>query len=217
MELTSLTGPAPQAPSTQNAAVSAQTDFETFLKLLTAQMRNQDPLEPLDSTAFVAQLASFSSVEQQIGTNTRLDALAAAIGGSDHAIAANWIGKSARAEGPVDFVGSPVDVTFSTPSGEQTTISVLDTNGTQIYIAPLLSGSKEYTWAGQTTAGPIATKGSYIIERKQTLDDGTTRLDRAQHFQLITEVRFDPQGTRLITHTGETVALEDVSALRTAP
>ncbi len=57
-----------QAPQTKS-----EQDFQTFLKLLTAQMRNQDPLEPLDATQFVAQLASFSSVEQQIETNAKLD------------------------------------------------------------------------------------------------------------------------------------------------
>jgi flagellar basal-body rod modification protein FlgD len=47
-------------------------DFQTFLTLLTTQLKNQNPLEPLDSTQFVAQLASFSSVEQQVKTNDRL-------------------------------------------------------------------------------------------------------------------------------------------------
>ena len=59
-----------QAPQTH-----AESDFQTFLELLTAQMRHQDPLEPLDSTQFVAQLAAFSSVEQQIETNSKLDEL----------------------------------------------------------------------------------------------------------------------------------------------
>lgn len=59
-----------QAPQTK-----AESDFQTFLQLLTAQMRHQDPLEPLDSTQFVAQLAAFSSVEQQIQTNAKLDLL----------------------------------------------------------------------------------------------------------------------------------------------
>ena len=59
-----------QAPQTKS-----EKDFQTFLKLLTAQMRHQDPLEPLDSTQFVAQLAAFSSVEQQIETNTKLETI----------------------------------------------------------------------------------------------------------------------------------------------
>ncbi|ENN90148.1 flagellar hook assembly protein FlgD [Bartonella bovis] len=50
-----------------------ETDFDTFVKLLIAQMNNQDPTNPMDSTEFVAQLASFSVVEQTIKTNGKLD------------------------------------------------------------------------------------------------------------------------------------------------
>lgn len=70
---------ASQSSQTSNEDKASQTkaeeEFQTFLQLLTAQMRHQDPLEPLDSTQFVAQLAAFSSVEQQITTNEKLDNL----------------------------------------------------------------------------------------------------------------------------------------------
>jgi flagellar basal-body rod modification protein FlgD len=66
----STTQASAQAPQTKG-----EQDFQTFLKLLTAQMRHQDPLEPLDATQFVAQLAAFSSVEQQIETNTKLETI----------------------------------------------------------------------------------------------------------------------------------------------
>ena len=66
----STTQASSQAPQTKG-----EQDFQTFLKLLTAQMRHQDPLEPLDATQFVAQLAAFSSVEQQIETNTKLETI----------------------------------------------------------------------------------------------------------------------------------------------
>jgi len=53
---------------------SSQGDFETFIKLLVAQMKNQDPTEPVDATQYVSQLASFSSVEQAVQTNAKLEA-----------------------------------------------------------------------------------------------------------------------------------------------
>ena len=61
-----------KAPPDGGSANEMAGDFETFLKLLTAQLRNQDPLQPMDSTEFVAQLASFSAVEQQVRANDRL-------------------------------------------------------------------------------------------------------------------------------------------------
>lgn len=53
----------------------ADVDYQSFLKLLVAQMKNQDPTKPMDATQFVAQLASFSQVEQSVQMNTKLDNL----------------------------------------------------------------------------------------------------------------------------------------------
>lgn len=62
---------------TAQAAKKAQVDYDAFLKLLVAELENQDPTKPMESTEFVAQLATFSGVEQSIQTNTKLDALLA--------------------------------------------------------------------------------------------------------------------------------------------
>ena len=58
---------------TQNAASKSQADYNSFLKLLVAEMKNQDPTKPMDSTQYIAQLAQFSQVEQSVQINTRLD------------------------------------------------------------------------------------------------------------------------------------------------
>lgn len=64
------------SPATSTAASSAATvDYNSFLKLLIAELRNQDPTQPMDPTQQMAQLASFSSVEQAVQMNTKLDAL----------------------------------------------------------------------------------------------------------------------------------------------
>jgi flagellar basal-body rod modification protein FlgD len=75
MDVTSATQAAAGTSATQTAAAKASLDYDAFLKLLVAQMKNQDPTEPMDSTQYMAQLASFSNVEQAIQTNTKLDAL----------------------------------------------------------------------------------------------------------------------------------------------
>ena len=82
MQVTSTT-PTSASTSTSStaAAVTAATasattvDYNSFLKLLVEEMKNQDPTAPTDPTAFMSQLASFSSVEQQVQTNTKLDSL----------------------------------------------------------------------------------------------------------------------------------------------
>ena len=72
----SMTVPATGAStySNQSDAVSkTQVDYQSFLKLLVAQMKNQDPTNPMDSTQYMAQLAAFSQVEQSVQMNTKLD------------------------------------------------------------------------------------------------------------------------------------------------
>ncbi len=67
-----------QAPSTTNGTDQTSktaVDYQSFLKLLVAEMKNQDPTNPMDSTQYVAQLAAFSQVEQSVQINTKLDQL----------------------------------------------------------------------------------------------------------------------------------------------
>ena len=63
------------APSGMTKAGASQMDYDAFLQLLVAQMNNQDPLNPADSTEYVAQFATFANVEQAIQTNSRLESM----------------------------------------------------------------------------------------------------------------------------------------------
>jgi flagellar basal-body rod modification protein FlgD len=105
---------APNAPTTaetrrpDGAAASMITaDFQTFLRLLTTQMQNQDPLNPMESTEFASQLAQFSGVEQQVRTNDLLTGLQAGLATQGMGQLGGWIGLEARAEMPVNFEGQP--------------------------------------------------------------------------------------------------------------
>ena len=102
-------------PSSENSAVMS-SDFETFIKMLTTQAKYQDPLEPIDSSAYAAQLAQFSMVEQQVQSNELLTALTEQLGGSNMAGMANWIGMEARTTAPAYFDGAPITVAPSTPT-----------------------------------------------------------------------------------------------------
>lgn len=76
MNVESTTGTTGTQAATTSETTGAKTlGYDAFLKLLVAQMQNQDPTKPMDSTEFVAQLASFSNVEQGVKTNAKLDAL----------------------------------------------------------------------------------------------------------------------------------------------
>ena len=74
MEIGTATS-SPQATAAQTSSSSVAPDYNSFLRLLVAQMKNQDPMKPIDATQYVSQIASFSNVEQAVQTNAKLDAL----------------------------------------------------------------------------------------------------------------------------------------------
>ena len=76
--------------STASSGAASTVDYESFLRLLVAQLRNQDPTSPTDPTTFLSQIASFAGVEQALQTNQRLDAL---LTQGDLGVAASLIGR----------------------------------------------------------------------------------------------------------------------------
>ena len=78
MQVGTATSGSSETAATAWAQSSSSVDYDAFLKLLVAQMKNQDPTAPMDSSEYIAQLASFSNVEQSVKANARLDALLAA-------------------------------------------------------------------------------------------------------------------------------------------
>ena len=99
-----------------SAAAKANMDYDSFLKLFMAQMKNQDPTKPNDPTATLSQLASFSNVEQSIKLNDKLDSLLSA---SNAALASGLVGKTVSSlEGTV--TGIAISLTTGTDGLEAT-------------------------------------------------------------------------------------------------
>lgn len=108
---TSNTTAVPQTASSATSGTNNTLDYNNFLELLVAQLKNQDPTNPSDPTAFVSQLASFSSVEQQVNTNSKLDAL---LTQSELSQGASIIGRTVTsADGSVSGNVAAVEITSS--------------------------------------------------------------------------------------------------------
>ncbi|MGB0497870.1 MAG: flagellar hook capping FlgD N-terminal domain-containing protein [Rubricella sp.] len=208
MEIGQAQPPAGAARAPESARLAASADFDTFLTLLTAQMQNQDPLQPMESTEFVAQLAAFSAVEQQILTNERLAALVE--GGIGDA--ANWIGREVPVDGPALFMGQPVDFTFGSDAAADATILVRDDAGRIVFRG--VSGTADFRWDGTTADGTPATHGRYFAEREIPSPGGAIAIERASAFQQITEVRLDEAGATLVTAAGKTLSADGIERLR---
>lgn len=101
------------------ATAGASVDYNSFLKLLVAQMKNQDPSEPMDATQYVAQLATFSNVEQVIQTNAKLDSLltSAALSQADGIIGRTVTSADGKTTGVVESVKIYQDGMMATLKG----------------------------------------------------------------------------------------------------
>lgn len=191
-------------------------DFNTFLKLLTTQLKYQDPLQPMESTEFVAQLASFSAVEQQIGANTRLDSILSALTNGASEGFADWIGKEVRAPTSAAFTGAPVDVGVTPVAGADKAILVVKNDfGTEVARVSVDPAADGVTWDGTDSAGGIPASGNYGFALEGYAGDTLLSTTEGSIFAKVTEVRRTEAGnTELVFATGDTVLASEVLAVR---
>ena len=150
--------------TTQTSATSSATqqfgrEFNNFIKLLTAQVQNQDPLSPMDSTQFVDQLATFSSLEQQVQTNSSLGSIASLIGDLHTMFASEWLGETVTVESSwVPYSGSEIRYLTNTPTdADNAYLTVRNSNGELIWSEKLDMENGVHTWNGQTNSGETIT------------------------------------------------------------
>lgn len=158
------------------------SNFETFLLLLTAQLKNQDPLSPVDSNQFTSQLTQMAGVEQQLLTNDLLTALLEQSGGGGMANAANYIGRDATAAWEaVKFQDGQATWSYELASNAgQVTVEVLNGNGDVVWSGQpdgKSEGVHDFTWNGQTKAGGQVAEGGVYTLRVTAASTGGSRID----------------------------------------
>ena len=152
------------------------SNFETFLSLLTAQLKNQDPLAPMDSNQFTAQLTQMAGVEQQLLTNDLLTGLLKAQQGDGLTGAAQYIGKEATAVWSSTRIEDG-EANWSYELGgnaASATIQVLDASGKVVWSgdAPAkTNGMHDFKWDGKTTGGGQVDDGG-VYTMKVIAKDG---------------------------------------------
>ena len=204
-----------QAQNSGRGATALSSDFETFIKMLTVQMQNQDPLNPIESSDFAVQLATFSSVEQQVQTNNLLTSLAAQVGALGVAQLSGWIGMEARAEMPVQFGGAPVKLTTEAASlADRADLVVRNSAGTEVQRQAIGTTRQEIEWAGVGNNGGPLPSGQYEITIEsfsQNLPIGSSPVE--VHAKIL-EARNDSGSPVLVMETGQEVASSDILGLR---
>lgn len=163
--------PAGSTASTAASSTSAVSpasigeDFDTFLQLLTAQIKNQDPLAPLDSTQFVEQLATFSSLEQQVETNNTLGSIASMIGDLHSALANEWLGQDVAVSSKhVAYEGKPIEFEVDPAFAyDQAILTVTDSQNKVVWQEALDPNQQRHTWNG-SIADQSVPAGSGVYE-----------------------------------------------------
>lgn len=212
-----LTQPTTSSPPVSEPSVIS-SDFETFLVMLTAQMNNQDPLNPLDSQDFATQLATFSGVEQQVKTNDLLTSLGQQMGLSGLADMAGWVGMDARVAGPVQFDGNTVELYPSMPVFADTAqLVVTDSSGAEVQRLDIPLGTDPVRWSGGTRidGSPIGS-GTYAFSVEAFSNGERINAATPEHFARVTEVRSTASGAVVVLNGDLVQPATIVTGLREA-
>ncbi|GLK64186.1 basal-body rod modification protein FlgD [Paracoccus kondratievae] len=200
------------APSQNNPA---QGQFDTFLRMLTAQLRNQDPLNPMEGTDFAVQLATFSGVEQQVLTNALLKEMLLASEEGELGQFSDWIGREVRTSKPVWFDGKPLALTVEDVAGADTmTLVTLDENGREVMREKISPDTSEIEWQGIGKDGKPLPSGFYSFRIEATSNGETLKTHDVEAYTRVTGVEITKDGPSLILEGGGTAGIKDVTALR---
>jgi flagellar basal-body rod modification protein FlgD len=215
MTTTALT-PAPGAPA-QNLAPKQRisSDFDTFLKMLTAQMQNQDPLNPIESADYATQLATFSGVEQQMLTNDLLTSLGGQMAVLGMSQLAGWVGQEARAIAPVWMDGDPVTMQLSPAIGaDRAVLVVRNASGALVSREDVPTTPGLYDWLGGDAAGDPLPEGRYTLSLESFSGEILLGESQVESYARIIEARNGPSGATLVLEGGVEVPSSFITALR---
>jgi flagellar basal-body rod modification protein FlgD len=194
---------------------SATTETEDrFLALLVAQMKNQDPLNPLDNAEVTSQMAQLSTVQGIEDMNSTLEALAASMGVNQMAQAANLIGHGVLVPGDSISPAQNEDVMgfeLSRPA-DQVTIDIHDVGGNvvrSLNLGPREDGVSALAWDGLTNTGAAAPAGKYSFT-VNAVQGGEPVSSTALHLGLVNSVSQNSQGVQLNLAGSSNVSYADV-------
>ena len=206
------------AASTTTATATAtagSTNFDTFLRMLTTQLQNQDPLNPMEGSDFAVQLATFSGVEQQVRTNQLLVEMQTRFQQMGMAEMASWIGKEARSNAPVRFDGTPVTLSPNPARGATGAVLVVrDAQGQLVAREQIPVSAEPYLWLGADATGTPLPPGTYSLSLESLQGENVIFTGAMEHYSRVIEARGTPEGTKLVLEGGIEVPATAVTALR---
>jgi flagellar basal-body rod modification protein FlgD len=220
---TSSTTASASSSSTAQAATAASTqqiagNFDTFLQLLTTQLQNQDPLDPMDTSQFTEQLVEFASVEQQINENTNLQTLISLQQTSEATQAMQLIGSTVTVSSNTgtlsNATGQAATWSLNSPSPATGTVTITNSSGQVAYTGTtsLSAGTQTYTWNGVGTNGVTWPDGTYTLSVSATSATGSAVTVSSQTSGTVSAVNVS-QNPPQITVGGQSYPISSIQSI----
>jgi flagellar basal-body rod modification protein FlgD len=162
-----------------NAMAKLSSNFDTFLTLLTTQLKNQDPTSPMDSNQFTQQLVQFSQVEQQIQTNTNLSSLITQGSTMTAAYATSYLGKTVSVtNGQASMQDGAASWTYTLgATAAEAIVTITNDKGRVVFTGPAAdkgAGTHAFAWNGKDNNGNAQPNGAYKLTLTAKAADGST-------------------------------------------
>lgn len=206
--------------TSQGAATSTSKvddDKNMFLKLMIAQIKNQDPLQPMDPTQYVSQLATFSQLEQQTETNKQLATVSSAVSAVMSRADLSYIGMDVESKLDIfAYKGNPTDFRYVTSGSDKVEIVITNEKGETVRTVEgsAESGEQEFTWDGRDDNGQLAANGNYKIAIKAVDGEGNAVQSVVSMRGIIKEVITENGVSVLVYENGTAVDSDMVVAAR---
>lgn len=221
MAVNGVSGSSGAGSSLDTSRKGIADNFDTFLSILTTQLKNQNPLDPLDTNQFTAQLVQFTGVEQQLKTNQFLETLMLTTQSSAKSDAVSYIGKEVTASGKTGSLTKDEGITWAYNADAavaNATVTIKNSKGQVVYseVGALNAGPGKFYWGGKGSDGTDQPNGVYTVEIKGTNLKGSTVNVSTSSIGVVTAVDFSGD-TPMLTVGSNKVALSDITNVRVLP
>jgi flagellar basal-body rod modification protein FlgD len=200
--------------STTNATLAG--NFQTFLTLLTTQLQNQNPLDPLDTNQFTQQLVQFAGVEQQLRTNDQLTSLVALQQTAQSTQALGFVGKTAVVDGSTaTMTGSAATWKLGVEKNANVSITIANSTGQNVFTgnyAVNAGADQAFTWDGKGNDGTQWPDGKYTITATAADSSGNPVAVSTQIQGVVNSVDLT-QSPPLLSINGQTYTVSQIKSI----
>jgi flagellar basal-body rod modification protein FlgD len=216
------TTPLPAGSSSSSSSLNSTSgatlagNFQTFLTLLTTQLQNQNPLDPLDTNQFTQQLVEFASVEQQLKTNDSLSTLVSMEQTAQATQALQFVGKTAVVKGnTAALANSQATWELNVPSDSTVKISIANANGQTAFTGSYnvsAGNNQPFVWNGRGSDGTQWPDGQYTLTATATDSSGNSVAVTTQLQGTVSSVDLT-QSPPLLNIDGQTYTVNQIQSI----